>query len=195
MPGIGVLTDLKKADNPNTGAADANKPDIDIADREEANGAKTNGTYVEGAEKSSTGTADLAEVDRADADGAEADKMDKPDIGSANLADLAEANGVDKRSTGILDPTDPAEADRLDKRGRETADPAKPDGLEADGADKPDTGPAAKDPRRRLVERQVAVQSSLFSFVKLLVSSLLFRNRRPPALPQFPELHPPLLPP
>ncbi len=130
LPGVCVITDVEKAEDPNTGAADADKPGIGTVDLEEVDG---------------------AEADGAEADGAKADRVNKLGIG---IADPAEADGADEPGTGTADP---AEADGADEPGTGTGD----------GANKPDTGLVAEDPRRRPAERQAVARASLFSFCRV----------------------------
>ena len=58
LPGLSVTTDPEKADDPNTGAIDADKRDTGIADPEEANRAKADKTDIKRAEEPGIGIAD-----------------------------------------------------------------------------------------------------------------------------------------
>ena len=96
LSGIDVTTNPEKADNSNTGVADANKPDTGKTDLEEANGVETDTTDIEEVEKQGLGIADPAEADGVEADGAKANKTDKPDTKSIDPANLVKVNGANK---------------------------------------------------------------------------------------------------
>ena len=67
-------------DNPNTGTANADKPDTGISDPKETNGAEANRVHIKRVEEPGTGITNPAEADGAEADGAKADGTDEPDI-------------------------------------------------------------------------------------------------------------------
>lgn len=157
LSGVGVTTDLEKADDPNTGVADKNKPDLGTADPKEADGMEADKANIERAEESGISTTDPVKANGAEIDGAKANRADKPNIRPA-------------------DPTDPAKVDGADKQGTSIADLVEPNGAEADRAKKLDTGLAAEDLQKHPAEnkRQPGHPSS-FS-IKLLVSSSPLRN-------------------
>ena len=175
-------------DDLNISAVDADKPDTGIANPAKVNGAETDRMDANGAAEPGTDTVNPVEVDKAEVDGAKADKAeangaeaggaeadgaetsgaDKPNIRLADPADLAEIDKADKRGTGIADPANLTEAGRVDEQGTSITNSAEPDKAKADGIDKPDTGLAAEDLRRRPVERQAAALVSFFSFHKVI---------------------------
>ncbi len=145
LPGVDVTIDAEKAEDPNTGVADVDKPGTRTADSEEVDGAEADGAEADGVEADGVKT-DRAEVDRAEAKGVEADK--------------AKVDGADKPGIGI-GIADPAKVDRVDKPGIRTgiadqagADEADEPGIGiGDRADELDTGLGAKDPRKRPAEK------------------------------------------
>lgn len=78
---MGVIINAEKPNNPNIGAADANKLSIGTTDLKEADGAET-----EKVNKSNTGTADLTEANKVNIN-----RTDKSGIG---IVDLTKADGT-----------------------------------------------------------------------------------------------------
>ena len=180
---VGVTTNTKKVDNPNTNTADADKPSISIVDIKKGEKVEANNANADRMDKPFTDIANSAKVDKIEVDRTddldispadpanpvEANEVDNQGTRPANLADQVKVDGVDKQGTGTADLVNLVEAEVADKRGISIANLAKTEGVEtykakAAGANKLDTGPAAKNLWRQPAKKQVKARASFFFF-------------------------------